>query len=255
MMRTAVTLLVLASLLAGCASRPMGADLHSLAIVPSPYEPAAQFDPDAKLGNNAGAVVGAAGGAGIGAISAQASAGLLCTIGGPLCLIVMIPAAIIGGLIGGVTGGVVDAVTADPGNRIANARDTIQQAIADMRLTDALAAQTSRQANLPLKRTAQSEAFALEVGMSDLQILPREKEMALVLRARSRLYRISDGQLLDERVSEAQTDFRKYTDWAADDAQPLRRAVDAAVAELSRSIVSEHLGSRPRSDISERPGG
>jgi hypothetical protein len=226
-----------------------------VAIVASPYEPAAQFN-----GSNAnyadGAVIGAAGGAGIGAISAQASAGLVCTIGGPLCLIVMIPAAIVGGLVGGVAGAAVDAITTDPGGRIADARGVIEQAIAEMRLTDALAAKTSEKFNLPLAKNGDLPAQAmLEVGVSDLRILAREKEMALVLRARSRLYRTANGETIDERVSEAQTDFRKYQDWAADEAQPLRRAVDAALAELSRSIVSGRLETPRRADTSAHPGG
>src|SRR5437773_770791 len=100
--------------LCSCSSRPTLQEQRPHAIVASAYEPAAQF-PEGKGGLNKGAVVGAAGGAAIGAASAQAAGGLLCTIGGPLCLIVMIPAAIVGGLLGGVTGGVVDAVTADPG--------------------------------------------------------------------------------------------------------------------------------------------
>lgn len=245
-MRNAVALLVVGSLLGGCA-RPLPGEtaagrLGAVAVVPSPYEPAAQFEPEGG-GINEGAVIGAAGGAGIGAMSAKASAGLLCTIGGPLCLIVVIPAAIVGGLVGGVAGGVVDALTTDPGNRIAKARDELQQAIAEMRLTDAMAVQTRTQA---AKRGVaagldKDAAYRLEVGVSELQILPREKEMALALRARSRLYRTSDGALIEERVSEAQTGFRKYQDWAADGARPLRLAVDRAIAELSTNVVREHF--------------
>ncbi len=255
MMRTAISFVVIASLVAGCAGNPPRTEkIESVVVVPSSYEPAAQFDPEGKGLVNSGAVVGAAGGAGIGAMSAKASAGLLCTIGGPLCLIVMIPAAIVGGLVGGLAGGVVDAITSDPGNRIASARGAIEQAVAEMRLTEALAAKTSSQANLPLKSATQGEQFTLEVGVSDLQILAQEKGMALVLRARSRLYRNSNGELVDERVSEAQTDFRKYLDWAADEAQPLKSAVDAAVADLGRSIVSD-LAALRRGDISARRGG
>src|SRR5688500_8109717 len=123
MLRTAVSFIVIASLVAGCAGHPPRTEtIESVVVVPSSYEQAAQFDHEGKGIVNSGAVVGAAGGAGIGAMSAKASAGLLCTIGGPLCLIVMIPAAIVGGLVGGLAGGVVDAITTDPGNRIANAR-------------------------------------------------------------------------------------------------------------------------------------
>jgi ABC-type uncharacterized transport system auxiliary subunit len=257
-MRTPLSLL-LAAALAGCgATSPRQENPGSVAIVASPYEPAAQFDAHGKGSYAEGAVLGAAGGAGIGAMSAKASAGLLCTLGGPLCLIVMVPAAIVGGLVGGVAGAAVDAITTDPGGRIADARGAIEQAVAEMRLTDALAAKTAGQSNLPNLPnlpSGKSADLLLEVGVSELQILAREKDMALVLRARSRLYRASNGEVIDERVSEAQTDFRKYQDWAADEAQPLRRAVDAAIAELSRSIVSAQLEGRPRAGTSARHGG
>src|SRR5438105_14076946 len=169
--------LLLLVTLCGCASSPVE---MPLAIVPSAYEPAAQF-PEAKGGLNKGAVVGAAGGAAIGAASAQASAGLLCTVGGPLCLIVMIPAAIIGGLVGGVTGGVVDAVTADPGNRIADAKAAIEQTVAEMRLTDALAARMAEGIPLVKERdhgalAAKGFPTALEVEVTELRFLPRDTE-------------------------------------------------------------------------------
>jgi len=61
-----------------------------------------------------GAIVGAAGGAGVGAAMGYSSAGLLCTIGGPLCLVVVVPAALIGGALGLAGGSVVDAVSAGP---------------------------------------------------------------------------------------------------------------------------------------------
>ena len=166
-MRTALCYFLVAAL-AGCGSTAPRvlenprSNLGSVAVVASPLEPAAQFNgPNASYAD--GAIVGAAGGAGIGAMSAKASAGLLCTIGGPLCLIVVIPAAIVGGLVGGVAGAAVDAVTTDPGGRIATARGVIEQAVAEMRLTEALASRTAAQANLPLGTVAD---VTLEVGVS-----------------------------------------------------------------------------------------
>ncbi len=64
--------------------------------------------------SHGGAVVGATGGAVGGAAVGYSSAGILCTIGGPLCALVVIPAAIVGGLIGGVAGSVADRVSAQP---------------------------------------------------------------------------------------------------------------------------------------------
>src|SRR5688572_33239253 len=100
--------LVIVSLLAGCAAAPRK-DLGPVHVVASPYEPAAQLDPESRGSAAEGAVIGAAGGAGIGAMSAKASAGLLCTMGGPLCWVVMVPAAIVGGVVGGLAGGAADA--------------------------------------------------------------------------------------------------------------------------------------------------
>jgi hypothetical protein len=246
--------LVVAALLTGCGvtglhrQEPAAASGAPVVVVAAALEPAAQFN-----GGNAnyvdGALVGAAGGAGVGAMSGYSSAGLLCTIGGPLCWAVVVPVAVVGGVVGGVAGAAVDALTTDPFGRTADARGVIEQALADMRLTDALATRTSQQLALPLAKAGEAAAQTfLEVGMSDLQILARERDMALVLRARTRLYRSSDGQLLEERVAQTQTDFRRYRDWAADNAQPLRRAVDEAIAKLGREVLSARPESRPPAD-------
>jgi hypothetical protein len=260
MMRTSLAL-SLALALTGCGvSAPQRQDAGPaaagpVAVVASPLEPAAQFN-----GSNAnyvdGALVGAAGGAGVGAMSGYSSAGLLCTIGGPLCWVVVVPVALVGGVVGGVAGAAVDAVTTDPFGRTAHARDVIEQALADMRLTDGLAARTSQELNLPLTKSVDAPAqTVLEVGVSDLQILAREKDMALLLRGRSRLLRLPEGRVLEERVSETQTEFRKYRDWAADEAQPLRRAVDDAIAKLGRSLLSARPESPFPADTSAPLGG
>ena len=222
-MRKPIAVAVIASFLAGCAA-PLRHESVSVNVVASPYEPAAQLDPAGRGSAAEGAVIGAAGGAGIGAISAKASAGLLCTVGGPLCWVVMVPAAIAGGLVGGLAGGVADAVTSLPSERVVAARKTVGQAVAEMRLTEALAQRMRRNDG------SAPSSYTLEVGVTDLAFLPREKEMALSMRARSRLYR--DGALREERTAGVQTDYRKYEDWAADNAQPLRRAVDHAIARL-----------------------
>jgi hypothetical protein len=61
-----------------------------------------------------GKVVGTLGGAGAGAAMGYSSAGMLCTISGPLCLVVVVPAALVGGVVGLAAGSVVDAVSAGP---------------------------------------------------------------------------------------------------------------------------------------------
>ena len=79
------------AILAGCASTPKP---EASAELPRSHE---------------GKVVGGAGGALAGGVMAYSSAGVLCTIGGPLCAIVVVPAAILGGVVGLAAGSVVDA--------------------------------------------------------------------------------------------------------------------------------------------------
>jgi hypothetical protein len=259
-MRTPLALLC-AAVLAGCGvtapSRQEAASVAAApaAVVASRLEPAAQFQ-GSQVRYADGAVIGATGGAGIGAMSAYSSAGLLCTIGGPLCMMVVVPVAVAGGLVGGLAGAAVQAATTDPLGRVAGARGTIEQAIADMRFTNGLAAKTSEQLKLPLAKAEDVQGGTiLEVEVSELEILAHEREMALVLRARSRLYRSGDGKVLDEHEAETQTEFRKYQDWAADGGQPLRDAVDYALVRLGRSLVNARREARLRADTSARLDG
>ena len=251
LMRTPLALFCAAAL-AGCGvTAPSRQDAASIAAAPaavvaSPLEPAAQFQ-GSQVRYADGAVLGATGGAGIGWMSAYSSAGVLCTIGGPLCMMVVVPVAVVGGLVGGVAGAAVQAATSDPLGRTASARGTIEQAIADMRFTDGLASKTSQQLKLPLAKAGNiQDGTILEVGVSELEILAHETEMALVLRARSRLYRSGDGKVLEEHEAETQTEFKKYLDWAADGGQPLRDAVDYALVRLGRSLVSARRESQLR---------
>jgi hypothetical protein len=226
-MKRLTAVLAIASLAAGCAA-PLHRQVDAVNVVASPYEPAAQLDAAARGSAAEGAAIGAAGGAGIGAISAKASAGLLCTVGGPLCWIVMIPAAIVGGVVGGLAGGVADAITSHPGEDVVAARRAINQAVAEMRLTESLAARMRN------GKDSAAPRYILEVEVTDLAYFAREKDLAVALRARSRLYR--GTEVVEERVAEAQTDYRKYEDWAANQAQPLRRALDEALGRLGREL-------------------
>lgn len=219
--------LVILSLLAGCSTAPRHESVPA-AVVASPYEPAAQLDPDSRGSAAEGAVIGAAGGAGIGAMSAKASAGLLCTMGGPLCWVVMVPAAIVGGVVGGLAGGAADAITSGPSDEVVAARKAIDQAVAEMRLTQALAARMGARSG------EAASGYVLEVEVTGLEYLARKKDLAVALRARSRLYR--GGALKEERLSEARTEYRTYEEWAADEAQPLRRAIDEAIGRLGRKL-------------------
>ena len=90
MLRILIAALVIA--LAGCASSPQK---ETAAEEPRHHE---------------GKVIGGAGGALAGGAIGYSSAGVLCTIGGPLCMAVVVPAAILGSIVGLAGGAVVDKV-------------------------------------------------------------------------------------------------------------------------------------------------
>jgi hypothetical protein len=140
----------------------------------------------------------------------------------------MIPAAVVGGVVGGLAGGVADAITSHPGADVVAARSAINQAVAEMRLTESLAD------HLRKGKDGAASRYTLEVEVTDFAYLAREKDMALSLRGRTRLFH--EGRLLEERAAAAQTDYRRYEDWAADQAQPLRRALDEAIGRLGREL-------------------
>ncbi|HEX6689770.1 MAG TPA: hypothetical protein VF110_01325 [Burkholderiales bacterium] len=77
-------------------------------------EPVEKSTSGSNAGGHGGKVMGAVGGAGAGAAMGYSSAGMLCTISGPLCLVVVVPAAIVGSVVGLAAGSVVDAVSAAP---------------------------------------------------------------------------------------------------------------------------------------------
>jgi hypothetical protein len=210
-------------------------------------------------------VAGAAGGAAGGAAIGYGAAGLLCTIGGPLCMIVVIPAAIVGAVAGGTIGTVADAIGSDP-QRVEKARAALSDAVAQVKTTETVAKRTHQSAGadatlLPAGEPDFQELrrrgipTALQVAVTEFEVVPRDRDMAIELKVRSRLYRTRDGMLLEQFEKTVHSDFRTYSAWAADEAKPLREAIDAACAELGQSVSAVHLRSRPRAGTSARPGG
>jgi len=90
-----LALVILSITLASCGSAPQKEE---------------EGEKQAEQTTHTGKIVGATGGGAIGAAWGWSSAGVLCTISGPLCAIVVVPAAIFGGLIGGAAGSIGDAV-------------------------------------------------------------------------------------------------------------------------------------------------
>lgn len=254
-------------ILTGCAEVPSDVpekSSASLAILPVSEPPVSRIE-STRPGRHDGAAVGVAGGAAGGAAWGYGTAGVLCTISGPLCAIIVIPAAIVGAVAGGTVGGVVDAIAADP-ERVEKARATLADAVQQMQTTQAVAKRAQQVAGddsvllpageLDLDALARRGIpTVLEIAVTQFEVAPRERDMAIELHVRSRLYRTQDGMLLEQFEKTVRSDWRAYAAWAAEDALPLRQAIDAACAELGQSVSAVHLRSRPRAGISTPPGG
>jgi hypothetical protein len=89
---------------------------------------APQREDEAEQKTHTGKIVGATGGGAIGAAVGWSQAGVLCTISGPLCAIVVVPVAIFGGLIGGAAGAIGDAVKDARANEERKEADSRRQA-------------------------------------------------------------------------------------------------------------------------------
>lgn len=210
-------------------------------------------------------MAGTAGGAAGGAALGYGAAGVLCTIGGPLCMIVVIPAAIVGAVAGGTVGAVADAIGSDP-QRVEKARAALADAVAQVGTTEKVAKRAQQTAGPDSQLLPAGEPdftslrrrgipTALQVAVTEFEVVPREREMAIELKVRSRLYRTRDGMLLEQFEKTVHSDFKSYAAWSENEAQPLREAIDAACAELGQSVSAVHLRSRPRAGTSAPPGG
>lgn len=264
MLRVLAVFLVI---LTGCAEVPSDGpekSSASIAILPVSDPPVSRIETE-RPGRHDGAVVGVAGGAAGGAVWGYGTAGVLCTISGPLCAIIVIPAAIVGALAGGTVGGVVDAIAADP-ERVEKARATLADAVQQMQTTQAVAKRAQQVAGIDSVLLPAGELdlaalarrgipTALEIAVTEFEVAPRERDMAIELKVRSRLYRTQDGMLLEQFEKTVRSDWRAYAAWAAEDALPLRKAIDDACAELGQSVSAVHLRSRPRAGTSAPPGG
>jgi len=241
--------LSLVVILASCAGSPPAidpADVQSIAVVASDEPPHAEIDQAPK--HHSGAAIGAGGGALAGGGYAAASAGALCAIG-PLCMLIVIPAAMVGAVVGNAAGNVVDRARSEP-DEVAT---KLGEAVAGLHPTAEIA-QRVRQ-NLGPAAGAQNGSATLEITVTDFRVLTAQDTMAVAIKARSRLYRTSDGATLEERESDRRTEYRPYEEWARDEARPLRAAIDAAYGRVADDVVSARLRSRLRAGSDAPRGG
>ena len=218
----------------------------------------------------AGKVRGAAKGAAVGALGGAAAVaeGLRFTSGGcsgdacGFVVVVMLGVLIGAATVGAVTGAVIGAVTTESAAKAREATAALQHAFAELRiqqtLRDRLVTVARDEAQLDLMPVAdpgpadpdvdvdyrplaaQGADTILEVSMTQLGLTgDRSVNPLLVLSmtTRIRLIRSRDGAELYRQELDNRSESRKFVEWAADDAEAFREAMDAAYTDVSREIV------------------
>lgn len=252
----------------GCATAPYllpeppseqtRAQFGTIGVVSAHFTPKAEFVAPAK-GGGAGAGRGAATGAGKGAaFVAELSRG--CHGQGCAIVLLVVPAAIIGGLIGGVAG----AATAVPAEAVEEAEAAIKTVLATLKVQEAL-----RDRVLQVARDQTRHHFVLfedqgppapdatvsygslasggidailEISVLVVDLAGEwdvNPPLALVMTMQARLLRAVDGLELYAHTLEYRSATRKFTEWAMNNAKPFRDELNLAQQSLAEKIVEE----------------
>jgi len=245
----------------GCASRPymlppppseqVRAQFGTVGVVVARFVPPTALQEPAR-----GAIAGAGRGIAIGMAAGVAGASGTYLGSGILLLPII-----------GLVGGIVGAATAPPAAAVEEAEATLRKAMTDVRegkvqeaLRDRLVAVAQghmrrRVVPLPAQEPSASDApvsyraltseeidTVLEVAVHQLGLAGAwgpDPPLAVVLTVRTRLVRVVDGTDLYTNTLNYQSAPRKFTEWAANNAQPFRNELDQAYAILAEKIVEE----------------
>jgi hypothetical protein len=161
-------------------------------------------------------------------------------------------------------GGIVGAAMAAPAATIDEAEATLRGALAEWNpqeaLRDRVVAMAQRQTRYPMvllptqdspapyahvdyrSLTGEGVDTVLEVAVHQLALAGAwtpNPPLAVVLTVRTKLVRVVDGKDLYAHTLDYQSAPRKFTEWAANNAQPFRDELDQAYAVLAEKIVEE----------------
>jgi hypothetical protein len=271
--RAGVAWLTLALLLmqGGCATvsrppRPLSpearAELGRLGLVSGRFVPAIDVQRP-TTGRGSAAVRGAALAAG--SVLPPFSALAVSCTGRECGLVVIVMFGVLLGVatVGALTGAVVGAATAESAAQVHDAEAALTRALAELKIQEALrdrivtiAGEDTHLVLVPggdvgptesdmavdyRPLAAQGLDTILEVSVIRLGLTGDRRRvnppLALSIAARIRLLRSGDGAELYHQELNHRSGSRKFVEWAANDAEAFREAMDAAYTDISRQII------------------
>lgn len=165
---------------------------------------------------------------------------------------------------GALLGGLAGAERAEPAATVDEAEAALKTALVTLKVQEAMRDRVLRLARNQTRRrfillseqgpTALDEKVsyqslasagvdsALEVSVVSFGLEGRwsiNPEVALFMTLRTRLVRVGDGTLIYEATFEHKGEARTFAEWAANNAQPFRDALEAAYQSLAQRVVWE----------------
>lgn len=232
--------MALAGVIAACASAPplpVGLDLRQAVVEPLAIEPDVQLEETGWTSRAArtGGLAGAGIGFGVGGLACVGTGFLA-----PLCLATLVP---LGTTVGAVSGAAIGAAQSRAAPGVEDKRALLQQEWKALAARAPLAAALQRRLEPPAAEPgAPAARWHLQVGYATLGSVGRGLEQPFAVEATARLavWRDDDPRTRVERTYAAPASERlTLTQWRADDALALRRALDTLAATLAAQMADD----------------
>lgn len=154
-------------------------------------------------------------------------------------------------------GAIVGALKAEDAARVEEAEATLRAALTTVkpvevvgdRLIEVAGKGTSHSlVALPGPLDTTGIDTVLELTVSTFHLRgdgPINPPFRLILGLRTRLIRVADGAVIREMTLEAESEKRKFVEWAENEARPLREGLDGVALKLAHDIVAGVLAPEP----------
>ena len=253
MNRPLFPMLAAACLLGACAAAPQmppEVDLRHAAIMADAAEPALLID--GPSGKAAGAGKDAAKGGGAGFLVS----GWACAAAGPLaplCFITVVPASM---AVGAVGGAIIGAVRSESAAGVDEKRSLLQTQLAASAATEQLVAHLQKQSReaaqfeLPLAPTVAGAALAkwtLQIALTELATVGSGPDTPYALQASAQMKVVRSGEaqpVFAKQYQSVSAATLKTADWRADEAAPVRHAIDDMSAALAAQMLGDLMQTR-----------